>query len=334
MHGKVFGRKLYYFIKRMLHVRRMLAGKAGYNVHVYIVKAHVPRHVERGYNVRAFMAAAYQFKRCVVHCLRIYGKPAHAVFFQHTQLFFCYRIRPACFNGEFPIESCVCFKRVGNKAVQLIRRKHRWRAAAYVHCAYFAARLLQYGGAKRYVLLQRGKIGRHVRLFSAHLGGKAAIQAARCAERYTYVYIRILFRLAVKNWLLHGVYCLCQGKLLFAHVKVLLHHSYRFRFAVAHAQLPQQPRGPYARKRAPRRHEAVYVCHRPERRYFHRALFAPLYFKRVRPLRYNAVPFVNGHAFFRVHLRACMPLGTAALKRNANVRRGILRLRYFLFCQK
>ena len=312
----------------------MLTGKAGYNVHVYIVKAHVPRHVERGYNVRAFMAAAYQFKRCVVHGLRIYGKPAHAVFFKHAQLFPCYRIRPARLNGKFPIKSGVCFKRVGNKAIQLLRRKHSWRAAAYVHCAYFAPRLLQYGGAKRYVLFKRGKIGRHVRLFSAHLGGKAAIQAARCAERYTYVYIRILFRLAVKNWLLHGVYCLCQGKLLFAHVKVLPHHSYRFRFAVAHAQLPQQPRGPYARKRAPRRHEAVYVCHCPERRYFHRALFAPLYFKRVRSLRYNAVPFINGHAFGYIHPCAGMALSTAALKRNANVRRGILRLRYFLFCQK
>ena len=256
----------------MLHISHILPGQARYNVHIYAVKAHCAGHIQTVRYILWGVAPSHQLQRPLAHGLWIYGYPSRSHGFYYLKLFLRYGVRPARLHGELQAVAAVLPERIAQHILKLALCKHRRSAAAHIHASYLKSAVSGYFRAEAYILLQRGYVGRHVRLVGAHAGGEGAIKAPRPAEGYAYIHVHVPVG-NIHEQPLYIHYLLCQGELFRGHVELLRHKAQGLLFAFFGYKLAEQPRGAYTGKAAPWEPRVlIYLAQRAEHGYLHAAL--------------------------------------------------------------
>ena len=182
VHGQVVGGELFDLLQGPAHLLFALAGKSQDDIHVDIVKAGLPAHVEGLADLVHRVPAADQAQGLLVHGLRVDADPGDVVRADDTELFLCDAVRPSRLDGKFlqPVHGKEFFQH-GEKPLQLARLQGRRRAAADVDRIQDQA--LHQSGRRCHLLLKRVQIGIDAVLPQSQVvGGERAVETGRGAE--------------------------------------------------------------------------------------------------------------------------------------------------------
>ena len=174
-------------IQCIFHIAELLAGQAQDNIHIDIVEAGSPGHLERTDRVLHGMPSPDQVERLLIHRLRIHGYSGDPMLFQDFQLLHGNGIGSPCLDSAFEASAkIIILLRCCKEPVELLRRKGRRSPPSHIK----SDRLSSTGAAADRFLPRFERESEH--LISLHLQndrihvivhGSLPGRDRRCAER-------------------------------------------------------------------------------------------------------------------------------------------------------